>query len=175
MTPCPISRDWIQERRIDMADCSAFFTAALITTILFLSSGCQQIPRVEDHFNRSTPVETVRYFRYCVDAGELDLAYETLTTESRNSVTPLQFKALIRFVDVPELNSLGLRDLIVQSDVDTRPETVSGSTQNWWVTLILDTEDQYIEYSLKLVPGTASQWQVDLLSPRGIDLGGSDS
>ncbi len=158
-----------------MAGFRAFFTWSLFMTIVLLSSGCQQIPRVEDHFNRSTPVETVRYFRYCVDAGELDLAYETLTDESRNSVTPLQFKALIRFVDVPELNNLGLRDLIVQSDVDTRPETVSGSTRNWWVTLILDTEDQYIEYSLKLVPMATGQWQVDLLSPRGLDFGGSDS
>lgn len=158
-----------------MAGVRAFFTWALFTTTLLLSSGCQQIPRVEDHFNRTTPVETVRYFRYCVDAGELDLAYETLTAESRNSVTPLQFKALIRFVDVPELNNLGLRDLIVQSDVDTRPEAVSGSTRNWWVTLILDTEDQYIEYSLKLVPAATGQWQVDLLSPRGLDFGGSDS
>lgn len=158
-----------------MAGFRVCFTWALFTATVLLSSGCQQIPRVEDHFNRSTPVETVRYFRYCVDAGELDLAYETLTAESRNSVTPLQFKALIRFVDVPELNNLGLRDLIVQSDVDTRPEMVSGSTRNWWVTLILDTEDQYIEYSLKLVPMATGQWQVDLLSPRGLDFGGSSS
>ena len=93
-----------------MAGIRVLFSWALFMTIVLLSSGCQQIPRVEDHFNRSTPVETVRYFRYCVDAGELDLAYETLTAESRNSVTPLQFKALIRFVDVPELNNLGLRD-----------------------------------------------------------------
>lgn len=148
---------------------------ALLGLILLVNCGCQQIPRVEDHFQRTTPIETVRYFRYCVDAGELDLAYETLTTESRKSLSPLQFMALIRFIDIPQLNNLGLRDLIIQSSVDPRPERVSGSTQDWWVTLILDTDDQYIEYSLRLVPTSGSLWQLDLLSPRGLDFGGNGS
>ena len=143
--------------------------------LLLGGTGCQQIPKVEDHFHRNTPVETVRYFRYCVDAGELDLAYQTLTPESKKSVSSLQFKALIRFIDVPELNDLGLRDLIIDSDVDPLAERVKNSAQDWWVTLILDTEDQYIEYSLRLAPGGESGWQLDLMSPRGLDLGGRGS
>ncbi len=140
--------------------------------ILFLMIvGCQQIPKVDDHFQRESPLETVRYFRYCVDACDLSRAYETLTEDTRQQISSLQFKGLIRFVDVPELDDIGLRDLIVKSKVDPIPEAVNGNPGQWWVTLIWESETQLIEYSLRLVVGPDQLWQLDLLSPRGLDFG----
>lgn len=141
--------------------------------------GCQAIPKVHDHFNRNSPLETVRFFRYCVDAGEYRLAYESLTAETQKQVSELQFNGLVRFVDVPELDGLGLRDLIVKSKVDPVPEHLGPGTGSWWVTLIWESADQYIEYSLRLVPLQGSDiaenphWRLDLLNPRGLDFGGS--
>ena len=149
----------------------------LLTTLAI--SGCQGIPKVQDHFDRSNPHETVRFFRYCVDAGQYDLAYESLTAETQKQISRLQFNGLIRFVDIPELDDIGLRDLIIRSKVDPIPEPTGQVDQNWWVTLIWDSPDQYIEYSLCLVPleGTQNtaepQWRLDLLQPRGLDFGGS--
>ncbi|OUU24869.1 MAG: hypothetical protein CBC13_02990 [Planctomycetia bacterium TMED53] len=133
--------------------------------------GCKQIPKVDDHFQRNSPVETVRYFRYCVDAGDYSRAYQTLTQETQDRISEIQFKGLIRFVDVPELDDIGLRDLVVSSEVDTTPESSNSLSNEYWVTLIWESETQYIEYSLNTVKVPGSTWRIDLLSPRGIDFG----
>ena len=144
---------------------------SLVVVLILVSCGCKQIPKVDDHFQRNTPVETVRYFRYCVDAGDYSRAYQTLTQGTRDRISELQFKGLIRFVDVPELDDIGLRDLVVCSTVDSIPEASNSRSDQYWVTLIWESETQYIEYSLNTVEIPGSTWRIDLLSPRGIDFG----
>ncbi|NCF56284.1 MAG: hypothetical protein GWP41_08505 [Planctomycetia bacterium] len=149
--------------------------AGLSVTSLLISSGCLSIPNVDDHFSKSDPLETVRYFRYAIDASDFDKAYQCMTENTHQQISPLQFKALIRFVDVPELGDIGLRDLIVNSSIDPQSEPVRGENSSRWITLIWEDASQFIEYSLKITLGEDQTWNIDMLSTRGLDLGGPAS
>ena len=98
-----------------------------------------------------------------------------MTENTQQQISPLQFKALIRFVDVPELGDIGLRDLIVNSSIDPQSEPVRGEDFSRWITLIWEDPSQFIEYSLKITRGEDQTWNIDMLSTRGLDLGGPAS
>jgi len=144
-----------------------------IPLFLLCITGCKHIPDVERHFQRSAALETVRYFRYAIDASQYDAAYCCLSEATREQVSALAFEALIRFVDVPQLDDLGLRDLLVESSIDDGVEVPSEGGPDRWITLIWNSEDQYIEYSLRLQPGLNHLWEIELLATRGVDLTGT--
>ncbi|MDE0959403.1 MAG: hypothetical protein OSB09_01335 [Planctomycetota bacterium] len=149
------------------------FLVILFPLLLLYPVACKHIPDVDRHFQRSASLETVRYFRYAIDASQFDAAYHCLTDSTREQLSALAFQAMIRFVDVPQLGGLGLTDLLVCSDIDGIEEVPAGGGSDRWVTLIWHSEDQYIEYSLRLQPGSAGLWQIDLFATRGVDLTGS--
>jgi hypothetical protein len=144
-----------------------------IPLILVSLAGCKHIPDVDRHFQRSAALETVRYFRYAIDASQYDAAYRCLSETTREQISALAFQALIRFVDVPQLDDLGLRDLLVDSSIDDGVEVPPGGGQDRWITLIWSSDEQYIEYSLRLQPGLNQLWEIELLATRGVDLTGT--
>jgi hypothetical protein len=144
-----------------------------IPLFLLCIAGCKHIPDVDRHFQRSGPLETVRYFRYAIDASRYDAAYCCLSESTREQVSALAFEALIRFVDVPQLDDLGLRDLLVESSIDDGVEVPSEGGADRWITLIWNSEEQYIEYSLRIQPGLNHLWEIELLATRGVDLTGT--
>ncbi|MGE4603111.1 MAG: hypothetical protein AAEJ65_09425, partial [Planctomycetota bacterium] len=141
--------------------------------IVLVCGGCAHVPDVDRHFKLHNAYETVRYFRYAIDAGQYGAAYRCLSPESQQQISKLAFEAMLRFVDVPELGGIGLRNLFVDSTVDSHVEVVSSGQPQKWVTLIWSSDDRFIEYSLLLAPSPSNQWQIDLLSTRGVDLQGA--
>jgi hypothetical protein len=144
-----------------------------IPLLLLGLAGCKHIPEVDRHFQRSAALETVRYFRYAIDASQYDAAYCCLSETTREQVSALAFQALIRFVDIPQLDDLGLRDLLVESTIDDGVEIPPEGGPDRWITLIWSTDEQYIEYSLRLQPGLNDLWEIELLATRGVDLTGA--
>ncbi len=140
--------------------------------IYLLCGGCCHVPDVDRHFRTDGPYETVRYFRYAIDAGQYPAAYRCLSATSQDRVSALAFEAMLRFADVPQLGDIPLMELLVASSIDPVPEPISVGEPDQWVTLIWYCEDQLIEYSLMLQPDSEGQWQIDLLLTRGVDLGG---
>ena len=135
-------------------------------------SGCIcNAPEVDRHFYRDSARETVRYFRYAIDAKQHQAAYQCLSSSSREQISPIAFEALIRFVDVPELGGVGLKDLLMESIVARGEEQVSGAPESRWITLMWSSDDQFIEYSLLLSPDESGIWWIDILSTRGVDIG----
>ena len=152
--------------------CSSRSILAMIAIVL-VCGGCAHVPDVDRHFKLHNAYETVRYFRYAIDAGQYGAAYRCLSPESQQQISKLAFEAMLRFVDVPELGGIGLKNLLVDSTVDSHVEVVSSGQPQKWVTLIWSCDDQLIEYSLMVSPGSSKRWQIDLLSVRGIDLQGT--
>ena len=150
--------------------CPSLLAISLLVTVC---CGCAHIPKVDRHFKTNSAYETVRYFRYAVDAGQYEAAYQALSADSQQQVSKLAFEAMLRFVDVPELGGIGLKKLLVKSTIDPRAESAYPGRPNKWITLIWSSEDQFIEYSLMLAPGSSGPWRIDLLSTRGIDLHGA--
>ena len=148
------------------------FIIARFTILLIIVGGCAHVPEVDRHFKRHHAHETVRYFRYAIDAGQYEAAYRCLSASSQTQVSPLAFEAMLRFIDVPELGGIGLRCMLVDSTVDSRAEVVEAGQPQRWVTLVWSSEESYIEYSLFLQPNEDDQWEIDLLAIRGVDLSG---
>lgn len=137
----------------------------------FLSGCICNAPDVDRHFFRDSARETVRYFRYAIDANQHQSAYQCLTASSQQQISPIAFEALIRFVDVQELGGVGLKDLLMESVVARAEEQVAGAPESRWITLMWSSDDQFIEYSLLLSPDESGTWWIDILSTRGVDLG----
>ncbi|MEE2883903.1 MAG: hypothetical protein VYD70_09310 [Planctomycetota bacterium] len=146
--------------------------AVLISLLSTAASCClSNAPDADRHFYRDSARETVRYFRYAIDAQQHNTAYQCLTPSAQQQISPLAFEALIRFVDVPELGGVGLKTLLMESHVAKDEEAVASDPNGRWITLIWTTDDQYIEYSLLLSRDSSGIWWIDLLSTRGVDLG----
>lgn len=150
--------------------CPSLLAISLLATVC---CGCASIPDVDRHFKTNSAYETVRYFRYAVDASQYEAAYQCLSADSQQQVSKLAFETMLRFVDVPELDGIGLKKLLVKSAIDPRAESAYLGRPNKWITLIWSSDDQFIEYSLMLAPGSSGAWRIDLLSTRGIDLHGA--
>ncbi len=147
--------------------------SSALCCIYLLFGGCCHVPDVDRHFSTDGPYETVRYFRYAIDAAQYPAAYRCLTGTSQDRVSALAFEAMLRFADVPQLGDIPLKELLVYSSIDPVTEPISAGEPDQWVTLIWSSEEQLIEYSLLLQPDSTGQWQIDLLLTRGVDLGGA--
>lgn len=149
-----------------------YVSLRIIMILILLLPGCiSNAPDADRHFYRNSALDTVRLFRYAIDAKQNSAAYDCLTKNVQAQISPLAFDALVRFVDVPELGGVGLKELLMDSSIDQIVEPVSGAEKCRWVTLIWSSDDQFIEYSLMLIPDESGTWWIDLLSTRGFDLG----
>jgi hypothetical protein len=63
--------------------------------------------------------------------------------------------------------------LLVESSIDDGIEVPSEGGVDRWITLIWSSDEQYIEYSLRLQPGLNNLWEIELLATRGVDLTGT--
>ncbi len=88
-------------------------SALSLFSILLLAGSlggcCSVAPRAEKFFDRTSPTETVRMFRYAVEAGQWDAAYLCLVPEFREQYSELEFSLAIRYGSQYERN---VRDLI---------------------------------------------------------------
>ena len=63
--------------------------------------------------------------------------------------------------------------IAIHASIDDGVEVPSEGGPDRWITLIWNSEDQYIEYSLRLQPGLNHLWEIELLATRGVDLTGT--
>lgn len=77
--------------------------------------GCSVAPpRAEKYFDREAPVAALKGFVYSVETRQWEYAYNSLSSTSRNEISPLQFRAAILVLNDPS-GQVPVWDLIVNS------------------------------------------------------------
>ena len=124
---------------------------------------CTTPPPGEKFFDRArSPEESVRLFRYAIEAKQFDVAYRCLSARFQERHSPTELSLALRF---GSWNGIGLRRLVMESEQDERVEGVRGLADAVWVTLIHwdDPEDPasaFQELSL-FVTLEGKEWRID--------------
>lgn len=136
----------------------------LAALTLVVAGCCATVPRAEKYFDRSSPRECVRMFRYAVDSKQYDAAYDCLVDGFRARYSERDFSLAVRYGRIDDLK---IRELIVESAQDRREDSVPGlpPADARWVTLIylVDPDDPATEvfaHSL-LVVREDGEWRID--------------
>ena len=93
-------------------------------------------PSAEKYFHRSrSPEETVRLFRYAVEAKQYDAAYRSMTTSFRERYTRRELSLAVRY---GSWDGRGIRSVVVESYQKPGWEDVRGlpTGEAAWVTLV---------------------------------------
>ncbi|MGE4619044.1 MAG: hypothetical protein AAEJ04_04455, partial [Planctomycetota bacterium] len=98
---------------------SAMALSIGLALLMFIGGCINNGPKTDRHFYRTSARETVRYFRYAIDANYHEAAYQCLTHSCREEISLLTFETLIRFVDVPELGGVRLETLLMDSSISS--------------------------------------------------------
>jgi hypothetical protein len=141
------------------------FSRSIPALALLLAGCCTAAPDGEKYFDRSrSAAETVRLFRYSVEAKQYGAAYRCLCAGFRAKHTEREFSLAVRY---GSFEGRGLRDFILEADQDSRTEPIQGLAPGraQWVTLVffLDPEDaatDSIEHSL-FVLFEDGEWRID--------------
>ena len=81
----------------------------MVSVTLGIAGCCSVAPRADKFFHRNSPEESIRMFRYAVEAGQWEFAYACLTTELQEQYSELELSLMVRFGSQQGKN---LRDLI---------------------------------------------------------------
>lgn len=139
--------------------------AAGAALALLLTGCCAVVPDGEKYFARNRSAdETVRLFRYSVEAGQYGGAYRCLTASFREKHSEREFSLAVRY---GSFQGRDLHELIVGATQDEEAEPVQGfpPARAVWITLI-DVEDpeddasDVHEHSL-FVLLEGGQWLID--------------
>jgi len=138
---------------------------ASLALILSLAGCCTTVPDGERYFDRRTSAaETVRLFRYSVEAKQYAAAYRCLSAGFREKHSERELSLAVRY---GSFEGRSLRHFIVSAEQDPRSESVQGlpPARAQWVTLVYfeDPEDpatSTIEHSL-FVLLEDGEWRID--------------
>jgi len=138
---------------------------AAIALSLLVAGCCTTVPDGEKYFDRSRSAgETVRLFRYSVEAKQYGAAYRCLCTVFREKHTERELSLAVRY---GSFEGRGLREFILEADQDPRSEPVQGfpPERAQWVTLVFfvdpaDPATSTIEHSLFVV-FEDGEWRID--------------
>ena len=157
-------------------------------TLLACVGCCSVAPRADKFFHKKAPEESVRMFRYSVEAGQWDFAYGCLTTELQEQYSQLELSLMVRFGSQQGEN---LRDLIENAlqlegshaipgadPLQSRSVTVvffsdpeDPATDSWEQALFLTKEGDEWRIDLTKDPALMQNFSGDLPPPRFVALG----
>jgi hypothetical protein len=138
---------------------------APLALALLLAGCCTSPPNGEKYFDRRQSAgESVRLFRYSVEAAQYGAAYRCLVASFREKHSERELSLAVRY---GSFEGRGLREFIVSAEQDPRSEAVQGlpPERAQWVTLVFfeDPEDpatSTIEHSLFVILEDG-EWRID--------------
>lgn len=132
---------------------------------LLVAGCCTTVPAGEKYFDRRvSAAETVRLFRYSVEAKQYGAAYRCLSSAFRAKHSERELSLAVRY---GSFEGRGLREFILEAVQDARSEPVQGLPPGraQWVTLVFfedptDPATSTIEHSL-FVLLEEGEWRID--------------
>ncbi len=137
----------------------------LLPGFLCLTVGgcCSAAPPVDKYFQRSGPLEATHFLRYAVEARQWEAAYGCLAARTRDQLSLSKFKAMLRWVTIPETPDVEVGEFLIAAQevwLDERPAS-SREARVWLGYQSSDTTVDYVQRSIVLIR-EGDGWQIDL-------------